>query len=126
MVARKSGRQVKCVVTDKYGSKAETRVATLTMVQPADYELRIVSQPEDCAVARGQRAEATFAVEGAGLTYRWYCIDPGQTEVWISGIHSPTYGVTMVPAKSGRVIYCVVTDAYGNTVTSDPVTLSIA
>ncbi len=125
MTAGKSGSQVYCVITDRYGAKVETRVATLTMAMPANYELRVVSQPQDCAVARGERAEATFVVEGAGLTYQWYGIDPGQTEYWTSGIRSATYSVTMVPAKSGRQIYCVVTDAYGNTVTSDPVTLSM-
>jgi hypothetical protein len=29
----------------------------------------------------------------------------------------------MVPAKSGRQVYCVVTDAYGNTSASDTATL---
>ena len=114
-----------CVVTDKYGAKAETRVATLTMGVPDGYELKIVSQPTDCTATRGERATATFEVEGAGLTYTWYGIDPGQTEFWTSGIRTDTYSVTMVPSKSGRRIYCVVTDAYGNCVTSDTVTLKI-
>ena len=126
MTAAKSGRQVRCKVTDRYGGSVWTEPATLTMQQPVDYALKIVSQPEDCAVARGETATATFAVEGAGLQYQWYGIDPGQTEVWTSGIRSATYSVTMVPAKSGRQIYCVVTDAYGNQVASDTVTLTMS
>lgn len=123
MVAAKSGREVKCVVTDKYGATAETDVVTLTMRQPEGYELKVISQPESCTAARGEVAAATFVVEGAELQYRWYGIDPGQESVWVSGIRKNTYSITMIPTKSGRQIYCVVTDVYGNSVQSNTVTL---
>ena len=126
MIAAKSGRQVKCKVTDKYGAFVWTEIATLTMQQPEGYELRIVSQPEDCTVARGEKATSTFTVEGAGLKYQWYGIDPGQDDPWTSSIRTDTYSVTMIPSKSGRQIYCVVTDAYGNSVTSDIATLTMS
>ncbi len=125
MVPAKAGRQVKCVVTDAFGAKTETNVVTLHMAVPEGYELRITGQPQSVVTARGKTARATVAAEGDGLKYQWYGRDPGQTEFWKSSIKTNTYSVTMIPAKSGREIYCVITDRYGNSVTSDTVTLTM-
>ena len=95
------------------------------MLIPDGYELKAVSQPASCAVKRGKSARTTFTVSGAGLKYQWYGKDPGETEYWKSSIKKATYSVSMVPEKSGRQLYCVVTDKYGNTLTSDTVTLSM-
>ena len=122
----RSGRELYCVVTDKYGNTARTDTVTISMQIPDGYALTAVQQPTDCAVKKGKSARARFVVSGEGLTYQWYGIDPGQTKVWKSSIKTDTYSVTMIPSKSGRRIYCVVTDKYGNTLTSDTVTLSIA
>ena len=126
MNTARNGREIYCVVTDKYGNTVQTDTVTLNMNIPEGYALTVDEQPEDCAVANGKKASATFAVSGDGLSYEWYGKDPGQTDFWKSSIKKDTYSVSMVPAKSGRQIYCVVTDQYGNSVTSDTVTLSIA
>ena len=128
MVPSKSGRQVKCVVTDAYGKKAESAVFTLTMVIPAEYAdgPEITGQPGNVTVARGEIAATTVAADGEGLTYQWYGRDPGQQSFWRSSLKTDTYSVKMVPSKSGREVYCVVTDKYGRTVTSDVATLTMA
>ena len=123
MTAAKSGRQVKCVVTDKYGLKAETDPATLSFQIPEDYVFEIVDQPQDVIVDRGEIAQTSVSAVGAGLTYKWYGLDTTQDEYWRSSIRTDTYSVTMVPSKSGRKVYCVVTDKYGNTITSETATL---
>ena len=125
LVKSKIGRELYCVVTDKYGNTARTDTVTLNVDIPEGYELTVDSQPADCSVKKGNSARAVFAVTGDGLTYQWYGKDPGQTKFWKSSIKKSTYSVTMVPAKSGRQIYCVATDKYGNSVTSDTVVLSI-
>ena len=121
----RSEREIYCVVTDRYGNTAQTDTVTISMRIPEGYELTAVSQPRDCAAAKGKKAVASFAVSGDGVKYQWYGCDPGQTRFWKSSIKSDTYSVAMIPAKSGRRIYCVATDKYGNTITSDTVTLSL-
>ncbi len=126
MVPSKSGRQVKCVVTDAYGKKTESAVFTLTMVIPTEYHgPSITGQPGSVTVARGEIAATTVAADGEGLTYQWYGREAnGRT--FRSGLTGPTYSVAMVPSKSGRQVWCVVTDKYGRTVTSDVATLAMA
>ena len=125
MVPAKSGRQVKCVVTDKYGNKAETEAVTLTMVIPEDYTgLSITAQPADVTVPKGELASTTVAAEGAGLTYQWYGREANGRE-FKSGLTGDTYSVAMIPSKSGRQVWCVITDKYGNSVTSEVATLTM-
>ena len=125
MTPERSGRQVYCVVTDAYGNTYTSETVTLTMAAPAGYALTVVSQPADCKVANRKTATSVFAVEGEGLTYQWYGRDPGQTDFWKSGHTTERYAVKMESAKSGRQVYCVVTDVYGNTVTSETATLTM-
>ena len=125
LIKSKIGREVYCVVTDRYGNTARTDTVTLNVDIPEGYELTVDAQPVDCTVKKGKTATATFEVSGDGLTYQWYGIDPGQTKFWKSSIKSKTYSVALTAKKAGRQIYCVVTDKYGNSVTSDTVTLSI-
>ena len=121
----RDGREIYCVVTDRFGNTARTDTVTIGIYIPEGYELTVDSQPSDCAVAKNKKAAASFKVSGDELKYQWYGKDPGQTKFWKSSIKTDTYSVSMVPAKSGRQIYCVVTDKYGNSVTSDTVTLSM-
>lgn len=126
MNPKRSDREIYCVVTDKYGNTAQTDIVTISMAIPEGYALTVTEQPKDCAVKKGKKATAHFAVSGEGLKYQWYGRDTGQTQFWKSSIKTDTYSVSMLSSKSGRQIYCVVTDKYGNTLTSDTVTLSIA
>ena len=125
MVPKKSGRKVYCVVTDKYGNTVTSETVTLTMEAPEAYALTVIEQPGNRTVDSGEIASTTFTVSGEGLTYQWYGRDEGQTAFWKSGLKGDTYGLKMVREKVGRQVYCVVTDAYGNTVTSDTVTLAV-
>ncbi|MBQ1848384.1 MAG: hypothetical protein II135_10285 [Clostridia bacterium] len=126
MVPKKSGREVYCVITDKYGNKVTTDTVTLNMAVPEGYELKIAKQPENVCVGLNETAVTTVSVEGEGLKYQWYGRDPGQSSFWKSGLTGDTYSVSMVPKKSGREVYCVITDKYGNKVTTQTVTLNAA
>lgn len=120
MNATRAGRRVYCVITDAYGVSVTTETVSLDMITP----LRIVHQPVSVTVTSGQVARATVDVEGDGLTYKWYYASKGQTEFsYTSSFKSNTYGVSMTAARSGRRVYCVITDAYGNSVTTKTVTL---
>ncbi len=126
MVPAKSGRQVKCVVTDAYGGKTESEVFTLNVVIPEDCAApEIVTQPASVAVARGELASATVVAEGVELTYQWY-LRANESASWSkSSLTGDTYSVKMYPSKSGRQVKCVVTDKYGRCVTSEIATLTM-
>ncbi len=85
----------------------------------------ITVQPTNVAVEAGKTASTTVTAEGEGLTYQWYLKDPASSKFSASSIKTATYNVTMTEAKNGRQVYCVVTNKYGNSVTSDTVTLKV-
>ena len=123
MIPSKIGRQVKCIVTDRYVMTEETSVVTLNMNPPDGYTGPVIlAQPEDCTVSYGGMATSTVIAEGYRLTYQWYGINPDGT-VFKSSLCGNIYYVTMGPEKSGRRVYCISTDMFGFTVTTRIATL---
>ncbi len=121
MVPEKDGRKVYCVVTDSYGNKVTSKTVTFY----SDTPLLILQQPTDVKAAVGATISTSVTVQGNGLKYQWYFREPGSSTVGKSSVTSRTYSCEMTRAKSGRQIYCVITDRTGNTVTSDTVTLEV-
>ncbi len=116
------GRQVYCVVTDKYGDSVQTEVATLYMRTP----LKLVAQTVNAAVYEGAKAIISVEAIGDGLTYDWYYMNRGGIEfAHTSSFQTNTYAVEMSDRRDGRQIYCVVSDKYGNSVQTDTVTIQI-
>jgi len=126
MNAARDGRRIYCVVTDIYGNTVTTDTVTLHMT-PAEQVLRITRQPVSVTVAAGQMAHVDFEAEGEDLTYTWYYAT-ADSDVFVktSAFHTNRYYVPMTATRDGRRVYCVVTDIYGNTVTTDTVTLHMA
>ena len=87
--------------------------------------LRITKQPANCAAPEGGRAYFSLKAQGEDLSYQWYVKNPGAEEFSKSKVTSPSYSTVLTEAKNGRQIYCIVTDAMGNTVQSDTVTMTI-
>ena len=124
MTAARHNREVKCVITDMWGERAETEIATITAIP--DQTLAILSQPTDATAAMGENYCAAVEAQGDGLTYQWYFKNAG-SEIWHkSGVRDNTYDDVMTAARAGRQVYCVITDIWGNTVTTDTVTLICA
>ena len=124
MTALRDGRQLYCVITDKYGNSVKTDTVTLFIGNA----LKITAQPESVVVPNGKKASVTVKATGNGLTYKWYYKNKGMTKfVESTSMTSATYSVDkMTSARDGRQLYCVITDLYGNSVKTDTVTLSIA
>ena len=121
MTAARAGREVYCVVSDAYGNSITTGTAKLLLL-PFE-ELAIVTPPSDGEAVMGERFCVTVEAKGEGLRYRWYFRNKGSS-VWNrSGVTDNTYDDVMNSAREGREIYCVVTDRFGNTVTTDIVKL---
>ena len=123
MNATRDGRQVYCKITDAYGNTVKTETVTLTLEKTP---LAIVQQPASVTVASGETAEATVEATGDGLTYVWYYKNASATKFSKSTTTTATYSAVMNATRNGRQIYCVITDAYGNTVKSATVTLSMS
>lgn len=99
--------------------------------------ITITQQPEDIAVEQGQVGTVTIEATGNGLTYQWYGVKAdgnpaqlGETPTY-SGSNTDTLSVTVSDSfvdqygEDGKLIYCVITDADGNTVTSNTITVSV-
>ena len=120
MTDKSAGRQVYCVVTDAYGKKVQSKTVTLGM------SVAITQQPESVTVAEGETAKITVKAIGDGLKYTWYFSDVDDaTFKKTSTFKGNTYSVKMSEARDGRLVYCVITDAYGNKVATDVVSLKM-
>ena len=116
MSDERAGRSIYCIVTDRYGHFVKTDTVVLYQA------VKLTRQPTSVVIPAGSLASTKVLATGKGLTYKWFVKDPGKSFVR-SSITSNTYSYTMTAAKSGRQIYCVVTDSFGNSVTSKTVTM---
>jgi len=123
--AATSGRELYCVITDAHGNTVTTNTVTMTIGIPVE-DIVIVRQPVDAVVAAdGDYATFTVAATGEGLTYQWYIKNPGASEFSLSTKTEAVYTTPVRAATSGRELYCVITDAHGNTATTNTVTMTI-
>ena len=90
--------------------------------------LCIIEQPMSIPAAAGQEAAFSVVVSGGKTpySYQWQrMVGPNRWEN-IPGAKKDTYRIKSVKEdQNGLIVRCVVTDQYGDYVTSDPATLSI-
>ena len=121
MTSARAGREVYCVITDANGNSVTTDTVTLVLLP--DEELEIVTQPVNGEAVLGERYCVTVEAKGEGLKYQWYFRNDGATRWSKSGVTDNTYDDVMNKTREGREVYCVITDKFGNTVTTDIVKL---
>ena len=86
--------------------------------------IKLHTQPEDVSVPEGEMAKVALDVVGVGLTYQWYFANEGDsTFTYTDTYDGRVYFVDMNSKCDGRQVYCVITDAYGNRIQTDTVTL---
>jgi hypothetical protein len=114
------GRYVRCVVTDKYGNTVISDAAYMKITS-----LAITGQPVSVTAKKGSTVSFTVTAKGPGVTYQWqYSDDQGKT--WQqSSLTGATYKTTLTDSRNGRFVRCVVTDKYGNAVTSKSASMKI-
>lgn len=115
----RDGRRLYCIVTDAYGHTAQTKTVTISMKKP----LEIIHQPQDAEAADGEPVSTSVEATGTNLTYSWWYKNTNDTKFLISSITGPVYEQIMNENRDGRQVYCVITDAFGNIVQTDTVTL---
>ncbi|MBR4692862.1 MAG: leucine-rich repeat protein, partial [Oscillospiraceae bacterium] len=122
----RNGNRLYCEITDVAGKTRRTDTVAMT-VDPDAVTLAITKQPGSYRGVLG--STAYFSVEAQGeepLTYQWYVKKPTATRFSKSSITGPVYEVELTSARNGNQLYCVVTDAYGNSVQSDTVSMTVA
>jgi len=120
MSSKVKDRQVYCVVTDGKGNSLTSQTVTMFMTAS------ITTQPKTTYTKSGAKANVTVKAAGDDLTYTWYVKNSGATKYSKSSITKSTYSVTMTSKVKDRLVYCVVTDKYGNTVKSNTVRMRMA
>ena len=112
------------MVTDANGNTATSDAATLTIGSV----VTITEQPKDAMVAAGTQVSFKVVATGDGLTYQWQT-KVSATSSWantgLTGAQTATLTFAPNAAFDGRQYRCVVTDANGNTATSDAATLTV-
>ena len=88
-------------------------------------ELMNLTQPTDVSAAVGEKFSIAFTVQGDGLNYQWYYKDKGSKTFKPSAYTSGSYAMTTASYMDGRQVYCVITDQFGNQVTTDAATIHV-
>ena len=127
MSSSRDGRQVYCVVKDKYGNSVKSDVVTISMGTPMNF----TRQPyPDYQRKVGEAITLYVAVTGgeAPYTYQWQCmsdINSQWTNIeadfwWATGGETATLVFVLEEDFDSHYRYrCVVTDATGNAIRSD-------
>ena len=126
MTAARDGRELYCVVTDRYGSRVTSAHAFMRMAAESA-EITITAQPQDWYGYLGDYPSISVTAAGEGLTYAWYYRDAGSASFKLSSDRDDTYdSYPLTVERAGREVYCVVTDAQGNHVTSGKAVMDFA
>lgn len=89
--------------------------------------LKIIEQPSNYSGNAGETASFTVVAEGEGLTYKWE-YSPNGSKWYASGFDgfdTATQLVVLSTNRNGQRYRCIITDKYGNTVTSEVVQLTV-
>jgi len=124
-ISARNGFQYYCEVKDAYGNKANSSVATLTVVE----QVKITKQPSSVKAIDGS-GNVTFSVSATGtnLKYQWYWRRSGATD-WTAygtaGSDKNSITIGAIYARNGFQYRCEVTDAYSCKAVSTVGTLTV-
>ena len=113
-----SGQMFRVTVSDSNGYSVTSDAVSMTTTP-----LKILRQPSNVAAAVGEKVSYTVIAQGDGISYQWQYKNPGDEWTTSSSTdgHTPYYSYTMRADRDGRLSRCIITDKYGNTVTTDEV-----
>ncbi|MGN0793284.1 MAG: leucine-rich repeat protein [Aristaeellaceae bacterium] len=122
----RNGYAYRCAVTNGDGKTLYSNAAELTIDQNG---FEIITQPKSYAGNVGDTATFRIVATGEGLTYQWQ-FRPASASAWfdsgMTGSTTAQINVELTKARDGYAYRCVVTDASGKQLVSDPASLSIS
>lgn len=123
-VSRHDGLQYRCLVTNVHGNRVITEPAVLTVLP----SVRLTEQPQNTAVPSNSMAAFTVGAVGTDLHYAWQYQAPGGAWTYCTALTEGYNRATLCPqgtmGRNGYQYRCIVTDAAGNRVTSNPAVLT--
>lgn len=116
------GIQLYCAITDQNGCTVQSGAATVTLKASS---IKITSQPQNVTAKEGDTVKFTVKAEGSGLKYQWYYKKKGATawSLW-KGHTTATTSAAVNSTWNGIQLYCLLTDADGNTLSSGTATVT--
>ena len=110
------------MVKDAYGNREYSAPAMLTLKPAITY-----TAIADVTVAAKETASFVVEAQGEGLTYQWQYTKNGTTwyNTTLGGNTTDTLSFTANTGLGGRQYRCVLVDAYGNRVVTEPATLTV-
>lgn len=114
-----------CKITDGSGKAIWSSPVKLQILSA---ELKILTQPESITCASGATATFTVEAQGDGLKYQWYASsDGGATWAvsYLGGYNTDTFSFVVNASRAAKLYKCVITDAGGNTVETNYVSVTI-
>ena len=115
-------RLYRCVVTDQNGGVLICTPALLTV------NSRLISQPEAQSGQVGNLVRYTVGASGPGLKYQWQYSENGGTS-WKNSVGTgnttATLKVRLYDGFDGRLYRCLITDANGVVLISNPASLTV-
>lgn len=123
VTSARNGRQLYCIVTDSQGNKVTTNTVYIRVAGT----LVLTKAPTDVVVAKaGYYGSVVVEAIGEGITYTWYYKNASDTSFKLASCTTNTYRYAITAARDGRQVYCVISDQYGNQITTDTVTMTYA
>jgi len=123
--AYRNNQRYRCEITDAEGNTVVTDEVRITAEA---VELVITSQPVSYTGAVNDSVLFPVEATGNGLTYQWfYSSDAGENwyESGSPGCDTATLNPILRAYRDGMQYRCVITDVFGNSVTSDAVSMNI-
>ena len=111
-------------ITATAGSKNAT--CAVTVNDKADVQLAIIQHPQNVQTLPGRLVTFSVTATGEGLSYQWYYkkANAAGWSVWRT-FTEPTINPPANSTWNGMQVYCKVTDKNGNSVSSNPATVTI-
>ena len=122
-----NGLTVRCVITDQLRNSVTSDPAALSVL-PQIVQLFIVDQPVSISASEGEEAMFSVMADGGEKPYRYQWQRMTGIDQWtdIPGADQDTYRIASVQLEqNGLTVRCVITDQLGDSVTSDPASLSV-
>ena len=117
-----NGKKYRCVITDSYGQKVTSNAATVYVGTP----LAITKQPVNYTGTAGSTATFSVTATGTGLTYQWQMYSDG---AWknsgATGSKTNKISFNVTSSHNGKKYRCVITDSFGQKVTSNAATVYV-
>ena len=121
--ATKDGKVYRCLITDGLGHSVASNEVSITVNADA---ISIKTQPKNYSGPAGSTAKFSVAADGEGLTYQWQLKKGSKwANLTSGGATTSTMSVKVDESKNGKVYRCVITNAAGNSIETDEVSITV-